>query len=312
MFVEDASQIVREVVVPFDAQNLQVMQGAHLKRQRLDAVVEQQQLAEVDQHAELAGQRAQFVQRHIEEGQVPQPAHQRREIGELVAVEVQLGEEVVVEQRHGNHPQTLAAEVQCRPHVTLTRVFGSEYRGAAVVFVFGVLLGAVVRSRHHALVDGRMGASIGMGLAHFSGARGQRVLLLPEFRLGLMQIAGNAAWGSILHMAGRKARSRVGQGAAGNGVLMVDELDTMRAARVVLVGRVLMRRHRGTLMWLERLSEAHGHGIALVARPRAHQAVVARVLVVLAVHGEPGRGVRPGGPRRRGSVGVEGKAGVMD
>jgi hypothetical protein len=115
--------------VALEAQHLALEQLPDLDRQCLESVVEEQQLPEVDQHADLCWQRPQFVEREVEAPQAAQARNVGRQLLQPVVVEVQPRQEVVAEQRRRHQPQGLAAHVELGPGLVLglvRRVVGAR------------------------------------------------------------------------------------------------------------------------------------------------------------------------------------------
>jgi hypothetical protein len=66
--------------VSFQAQHLALEQLSDLYRKRLQSVVEEQKLPEVDEHADLRRQRPQLVEREIQATQAAQASNVRRQL----------------------------------------------------------------------------------------------------------------------------------------------------------------------------------------------------------------------------------------
>ena len=79
-----------KVRVPLDADRLQHMEGAQLKGQVPEAVVEEEEVSQVCAHAQLGGQLGEVVVRGVEVGEVAQAADGGREVSELVGGNVEL------------------------------------------------------------------------------------------------------------------------------------------------------------------------------------------------------------------------------
>ena len=85
-------------LIALNAQRLQPIEVAHLIWESANVVVEEKELLEVGQHANLLRELRQFIARQIQVDQLAQLADGGRKSLQLVVVEIKLLEEAIPEQ----------------------------------------------------------------------------------------------------------------------------------------------------------------------------------------------------------------------
>lgn len=132
---EELAHVVGQGVA-LDAQRVELVEGAQLRREARETIVEEEEILERGEEAQLGGEGGELVVGGVEEGEVGEFGERGRERRELVMGQVERGEERVHEQLGGQVLEMHAPHVQTRPEpqarVALARA-GSEVGGAGVV-----------------------------------------------------------------------------------------------------------------------------------------------------------------------------------
>ena len=204
--------------VPFQAQHLQLEQGADLIGQVLEVVIEQEQLFEVCEHADLTGQKGEAVEGEIEHGQEAEVTDVGWQGDELIVVEenfLQMG--VVSEEGGSNAFQAVPAEIHGVPGARLfrRRVIDNASLSRAVLISFLARVGGG-RCRDGQSAHSCVRTSVEVRLV---ACQLQSLVLAQVFRIVLVwgldeaSVAVGGAVLLLLHVCWCEVRGGVGESA---------------------------------------------------------------------------------------------------